>query len=194
MTIVFNDHYRYADRHSFLSPSKYHWINYDPDKMRSVYETQIMAAKGSALHELAKRLITHRVKLPRNRKTINAYVNDAIGYMMTPELILYYSDNCFGTADALSFRMDVESGLMLLRIHDLKTGKTRTSVHQLEVYAAIFCLEYDFNPSEILMEFRIYQNDDVQIYDGDPAVVQDIMNKIVSYDRIIEEMKAEALL
>lgn len=194
MTIVFNDHYRYADRHSFLSPSKYHWINYDPEKMRSVYETQIMAAKGTALHELAKRLITHRVKLPRNRKTINAYVNDAIGYMMTPELILFYSDNCFGTADALSFRLDVETGLMLLRIHDLKTGKTRTSVHQLEVYAAIFCLEYDFSPTEILMEFRIYQNDDVQIFDGDPAVVQDIMNKIVSYDRLIEEMKAEALL
>jgi hypothetical protein len=34
------------------------------------------------------------------------YVNDAIGYQMTPEQPIYYSENCVGTADAISFKND----------------------------------------------------------------------------------------
>ena len=90
-------------------------------------------------------------KLPKSKQTLNMYVNDAIGFKMTPEQILYYSDNCFGTADAILFRNN------FLRIHDLKTGKIPAHMEQLEIYAALFCLEYKVKPADIEMELRIYQ-------------------------------------
>src|SRR5690606_36597755 len=145
----FNSHFELAGRHAFLSASKYHWINYTDDKLESVYRTYLAAQKGTELHELAKDLIRLGVKRPRTNATLNAYVNDAIGYRMTPEQILYYSDNSFGTADSISFRKN------LLRIHDLKTGTNRCSQNQLAVYAALFCLEYGFKPMEIDIETRI---------------------------------------
>ena len=116
------------------------------------------------------------------------YVNDAIGYRMSPEQILYYSDNCFGTADAISFKRNK------LRVHDLKTGVTPTSEHQLEVYAALFCLEYRFKPFDISIELRIYQNDEVRVYEGDPDQVTHIMDKIVTLDKRLTVLRAEALL
>jgi hypothetical protein len=114
-------------------------------------------------------------------------VNDSIGFRMTPEQVLFYSSNCFGTADALSFRDK------LLRVHDLKTGITQSSFRQLEIYAAIFCLEYRMKPFEIEMEFRIYQNDDIKVMEGDPDVIVHIMDRIVTFDRRITEMRLEAL-
>ena len=30
------------------------------------------------------------------------YVNDGVGFKLTPEQILYYSPYCYGTADAIS--------------------------------------------------------------------------------------------
>jgi hypothetical protein len=102
---------------------------------------------------------------------------------MSPEQPLYFSDNCFGTADTISFRRD------FLRIHDLKTGITQASEHQLEVYAALFCLEYDVSPFDIKMEFRIYQNDEVRVYVGNPDRIIHIMDTIIVFDRRIEELK-----
>jgi hypothetical protein len=176
-----------------MAPSNYHWINYDEDKMDKTFYTAQAARLGDRKHALAAELISLRTKLPDIRKTINMYVNDAIGYKMTPEQTLYYSDNCFGTADAISFRQDPVSGTWLLRIHDLKTGSTRTSMKQLEIYACLFCLEYGFDPADIEMELRIYKSDDVEIYVPDLDDLMHIIDRIKTFDKRIEEIKKEAL-
>lgn len=183
----FNTHSAFEGKHAFLSASKYHWINYSSDKLDDVYRTALLAAKGTELHEFAFQAIKLGIKLPKSQKTLNMYVNDAIGYRMTPEQMLFYSVNCFGTADAIHFKNN------LLRIHDLKTGVTPTSMKQLEVYAAIFCLEYNYKPYQLDMELRIYQNDEIQIHN--PAIddITDIMDKIVTFDKQIERLKAEVL-
>lgn len=115
------------------------------------------------------------------------YVNDAIAYKMNVEQPLYYSDNCFGTADAISFRR------RKLRIHDLKNGITPASFSQLEVYAALFCLEYGHSPYDIEIELRIYQNNQVLVHDPDADHIAYIMDKIVDFDEKIEMLKEEGL-
>lgn len=182
----FKEHSNLSGSHALLSPSTYHWVNYDEDKLDWKVTTAFAAKRGSDLHDLAQRMITLGVKLPDTNATLNQYVNDAIGFRMKPEQILYYSPNCYGTTDAIAFRRN------FLRIHDLKTGVTPTKVTQLEIYAALFCLEYGFKPIELEMEFRIYQNDEVQIFEGDPLMVTNIMDKIVVFDRRIEELRMEA--
>ena len=132
----FNRHSNLEGQHAFLGASKYHWINYDEDKVATAFRNHIATQRGTELHDLAARLILLRQKLPKSQKTLNMYVNDAIGYKMTPEQMLYYSENCFGTADAISFKQNV------LRIHDLKTGEIPAHMEQLMIYAALFCLEY----------------------------------------------------
>lgn len=179
----FNQHYDLAGRHAFLSASKYHWINYDEEKLDQTYRTQIMAQRGTELHELAFNAIRLGVKLAETGQTVNTYVNDAIGFRMTPEQVLYYSPNAFGTADAISFRDN------MLRIHDLKSGVTRTSEHQLEIYVALFCLEYGFKPEDIDIELRIYQNDNVTEYFPEDADINRIMETIILFDRRIEAIK-----
>jgi len=183
----FNSHSALEGRHSFLSPSYYHWLNYNDQKLEARYISQRAAARGTALHDLAHTAIQLGVKLSKADPTLSRYVNDGIGYKMSVEQPLYYSDNCFGHADTLSFRRG------MLRIHDLKTGTTPASVHQLEVYAAIFCLEYNVNPYDIKMEFRIYQNGDVQIWEGDPVEIDRIMSRIVELDMKIELLKERGL-
>lgn len=187
--MILNKHFELEGRHAFLSPSKPHWVNYDEDKFDRVYTQSEAAAKGDRLHDLAMRLIREGVKLPRTPKTLNMYVNDAIGYRMTPEQPLFYSENFFGTADALKFTMSK----MHLRIHDLKTGVTPAKVTQLEIYCALFCLEYGFKPFELEMEARIYQNDEVAIFEVDPDVVFRIMEKAKFFDKRIRQRKEEAL-
>lgn len=186
--MFFNSHFHLKDKHAFLSASNYHWVNYDDEKLDQRFESAMSAALGTRLHNLAKELIELGIKLPNNSKTLNRYVNDAIGYRMKPEVILYYSDNCFGTADAISFKKN------LLRIHDLKNGVTPTKETQLEVYAALFCLEYRYKPHEIDIELRIYQSDEVRVYEGDPDTILHIMDKIKTFDKRLEALTAEALL
>jgi hypothetical protein len=183
--VDFNAHSDLAGLHAFLSASNYHWINYDLEKLDFRWKTARAAARGTAFHDLAQRLIVLGQKLPRSSKSLNQYVNDAIGFHMSPEQVLFYSENCFGTADAISFRKN------FLRIHDLKTGEIKGSVHQLEVYAAMFCLEYGVKPGGIEIELRIYQADEIEIYVPDPAVIAQIMQKIIAFDRRIELLKAE---
>lgn len=182
----FKEHSKLVGSHALLSPSTYHWVNYTDDKLDAFVFASFAAKRGSDLHDLAHRLIKLGVKLPQTTETLNMYVNDAIGYRMTPEQTLYYSDNCYGTADAIGFNR------RKLRIHDLKTGINRTKVTQLEVYAALFCLEYGVKATEIEMEFRIYQNDEVQIFEGDILEVTRIMDLIVVWDRRINELRMEA--
>lgn len=185
--MLFNTHSSLKGTHAFLSASNYHWINYDEDKLARVFLASMAAKRGTELHAFAHEAIRLGVKLPTSRKTLNMYVNDAIGYRMTPEQILYYSGNCYGTADTIAFRRN------LLRIHDLKTGVNDASVHQLEVYAALFCLEYKMLPTQIQTELRIYQNDEVRVYEADPDVITHIMDKIRVFDRMIDQIRLEAL-
>ena len=180
----FNKHYALEGRHAFLSASQYHWLNYDEDKLSERYISWKAAQRGTELHEVAAKLITLGVKMPRTKKTFDAYVNDAIGFKMTPEVVLYFSDNCFGTADTISFNKD------FLRIHDLKTGVIPASIKQLEIYAAIFCLEYDIKPSEIGMELRIYQNDDILIHSPEVDEIVPIMDKIIFFDKCLNKIKS----
>lgn len=180
-----NNHYRLEGTHAFLGASKPYWLNYDPDKLVQSYNSYMAAEVGTRKHALAKELIELKVNLPRTKQTLNMYVNDAIGYNMTPEQILFYSENSYGTADAIRF--DEKSGL--LRIHDLKTGTTPTHIEQLQIYAALFCLEYHYRPGEIKMELRIYQNDDIQKDTPGADIILPIMDKIIQYDKILQNIK-----
>lgn len=171
--------------HAFLSPSKHAWVNYEEDKLDRVFFAHKAAQRGTELHAFANDAIRLGIKLPDVPSTLNQYVNDAIGYRMTPELILYYSDNCFGTADAIAFRNNT------LRVSDLKTGVTEASMVQLEIYAALFCLEYKFKPFDIKMELRIYQNDGVALYVPGPEVIAVVMEKIIWFDKRINYLRME---
>ena len=181
----FNRHLELEGQHAFLGASKYHWINYDEQKIVEAYNNFMAKQRGTELHEFARRCIELRQKLPRTKQTLNMYVNDAIGYKMTPEQVLYYSDNCFGTADAIAFRDN------FLRIHDLKTGVTKTHIEQLRIYAALFCLEYHVKPSDIEMELRIYQNDEILIDNPEVSDIVPIIDKIITSDKIISKIKYE---
>jgi len=141
--------------------------------------------RGTELHELAANLIRLGVKLPKSNKTLNLYVNDAIGFKMNTEQPLYYSDNCFGTADTISFRKNI------LRIHDLKSGEALASIKQLMVYNALFCLEYNLKPGDIETELRLYQSDEVIINIPEYAEILLIMEKIIMFDKRIEQIKSE---
>ena len=181
--MTFNDHSRLAGQHAFLSASKYHWINYDPDKIASAYTNFMATEKGTELHEFAAKCITLGQKLPRSKKTLNNYVNDAIGFRMTLEQVLYFSENCFGTADSICFRDDI------LRIHDLKTGVIPAHMEQLYIYDALFCLEYRIKPKNIQIENRIYQSDDILIANPGEEEIEPIMEKIREFDPIIAKLK-----
>lgn len=179
----FNKHSNLNGRHAFLGASKYHWINYSEDKLVDAYQKQMAVMRGTKLHDLARQLIELGQNLPRSKKTLNLYVNDAIGFGMTPEQVLYYSDNCFGTADAICFRNGV------LRIHDLKTGTSPTHMEQLMIYAALFCLEYTVNPADIKFELRIYQYDDYLKFEPTIEDILPIMDRIVTFDKLINKIK-----
>lgn len=181
----FNSHSDLIGQHAFLSASKYHWINYEPDKLDQVYRNSIAARRGTELHEFAHEAIRLGIKLPRTPKSLNMYVNDAIGFRMSPEQVLYVTENCFGTADAIMYKKNV------LRIHDLKTGEIDGSPHQLEVYTAMFCLEYGMKPTELEIYLRIYQHDEIEEFVPDPVTIIEIMGKIIAFDKRIQIIKAE---
>ena len=181
----FNKHSDLIGKHAILSASKYHWVNYDIDKLRAVYRNMQAVQYGTEIHDLASRLIRNRVRLPKSKQTLNLYVNDAIGYRMTAEQPLMYSRNWFGTADAICCRDG------LLRIHDLKTGEIEAKMVQLEIYAALYCLEYGEKPDKLEMELRIYQNNEVLVHHPDPNDISAIIKKGIAFDKEIERLKAE---
>lgn len=181
----FNKHFNLEGRHAFLGASKYHWINYDDVKLISSYQNYLRTQRGTELHDFARQAILLGIKLPKSKKTLNMYVNDAIGFQMTPEQPLYYSDNCFGTADAISFKNN------FLRIHDLKTGDIPAHMEQLMIYEALFCLEYGMHPEKFDAELRIYQSDEVLIENPDPKDIVFIMDKIVFFDQCLNKVKEE---
>ena len=172
--------------HAPFSPSKSSWLRYDDEKAMEVYTTRKANEMGTILHDWAKRTIDLGIKQPRSHKTLYAYVNDAIGFKMSTEVVLFYSERFFGTADAICFRNNV------LRIHDLKTGKMKAKMEQLEIYAALFCLEYNVKPGEIDMELRIYQNDQVIYHNPTAEDILPIMDRIVHLDKLLKRIDEEA--
>ena len=178
-------HYDLVGKHAFLGASKWHWLNYTEDKLLESWKRSLAVERGTRLHALAAELISLGQRLPDEQLTLNLYVNDAINYKMRAEQVLYYSDNCFGTADAICFRNKK------LRIHDLKTGDTPTHMEQLLIYAALFCLEYKVKPGDITFELRIYQGNDALVCNPTAEDILPIMDRIKAFDRIIEKAKLE---
>ena len=183
--MIFNRHLNLEGLHAPFSPSQASWLRYDDEKALEVYTNKKASEMGTRLHEWAKKTIDLGLKQPRSKKTIYSYVNDAIGFKMDTEVVLFYSERFFGTADAISFRDG------LLRIHDLKTGKIPAHIEQLEVYAALFCLEYKVKPGDIDMELRIYQNDEILYHNPTAEDIILIMDKIVHLNKLLEKLDEE---
>jgi hypothetical protein len=203
--MIFNDHSKLEGQHAFLGASTYHWLRWDDENLEKRYYGQFSQTIGTALHELAKDLIQNRIKLAKTDKKIiditlgklmiprGAYdseeilidllpfVNDAIGFRMTPEVILYYSMSCFGTSDAIGF----DEFNKILRIHDYKSGAIPAKMDQLMIYAALFCLEYKKNPFDFTTELRIYQNREVVTSIPEPTEIEGVMNLIISKNKSI---------
>lgn len=198
--------------HALLGASRYSWLNYNEDKLVQFMDSQYAVTIGTLIHELAAKLIKNKIKVNKSeaRKMINlylldnhiprrsidlnkytdnfvSYVNDAIGFDMIPEQVLKYSENCFGTTDAIIFNEKKS----LLRIHDLKTGTTQPSLHQLEIYAAIFCLEYNIKPKDILIELRIYWQDQIIVGEPTAADIEPVKDKIITFDKFITKLKED---
>ena len=207
--MIFNQHSDLEGQHAFLGASKNSWLNYDQDKLATAYKRQYANQIGTILHDLAHRCIKNRVKLSKSDRhlvlltllengipqglidandileTLAPFVNDALGFRMETEQVLYYSENAFGTADAISFKNN------FLRIHDYKSGILPVHMEQLYIYAALFCLEYVVKPENIKIELRIYQSGEVLCEEPDPETIRAIMNKIVDSDRFLRKLKEE---
>ena len=181
----FEKHSNLEGLHAPFSPSQSSWLRYDDDRALEVYANKKASEIGTRLHQWAKDTIDLGIKQPRSKKTLYAYVNDAIGFKMSTEVVLFYSRRFFGTADAISFRKGV------LRIHDLKTGKIPAHMTQLEIYAALFCLEYKVKPGDIKMELRIYQNDEILYHNPTAEDIVPIMDKIVHLNKLLEKIDDE---
>ena len=170
--------------HAIFSPSKYSWVNYDEDKMVETYNNFQAKKLGTELHETASMLIKHKILLPDIEKTLNMFVNDSIMANMRSEVLLYYSDLFYGWTDAIGIVDNV------LHIYDLKTGKTKASMMQLEIYAAFFFLEYDLLPIDFdSIELRIYQNDEVNKLNPTSEDIVPIMDKVQNVNRIIQRVR-----
>ncbi len=182
--MLWKDYSQLRGTHAFLSPSKYHWLNYDSEKLVQSYINHRRVGLGTQYHALAEQLIKLAVRLPNTDASLNAFVNDAIGFRMDPEILLYYTQRCFGTADAISF----ENGV--LRIHDLKTGVSPGSINQLLVYAGLFCLDYAVEAKELEeVHLKIYQNSETVVFSPSPEEVFDTVFRIKEADKTIEAIE-----
>lgn len=197
-----NKHSELEGKHAIFSPSQSAWLRYGEEKIFDSVISAYAATVGTLLHEFAAEHIQYGVKLTKASRSeallyllknkvpsaaidmnylfsnLMNYVNDAIRFKMSPEVVLRYSDHCFGTTDAISFRDDV------LRIQDLKTGKTG-KMEQLMVYAALFCLEYRIDPRKIRFELYIYLGGEVLYHDPEAQEILEVMDTIKACDKMI---------
>lgn len=212
--MIFNKHLELEGRHAILSPSKHYWLNYDDEGLMKNYISSFATEIGTLVHEYASDRIRFRMPMDsENEEAKNSllvfllkngipfkvidldrifynlvpYVNDAIGYRMDSEIMLKYSDLCFGTADAIGVRRN------WLRIHDLKTGQTPASMDQLLCYAGLFFLEYkrDYRPQTMKVELRIYQNQEVLVNQPSSEEVKAVMDKIIHGDSVLTKKLME---
>lgn len=120
-------------------------------------------------------------------KTAVLFINDAIGFRMSSEQRLYYSEDFFGTSDALCMRDG------LLRIHDLKTGAIPAHFEQLLIYDALYCLEYKVDPKTIDHELRIYQFGEVNILTPTAEELKSVIDKIVHANNVVTKIERDAV-
>lgn len=209
MGFEFNNHDRLKGRHAILSPSQPTWLDYNEEQLEQKYRSSYAQTIGTSAHELAETLIRESIRLKKTDKNMllvhllqsgipraaididrlysnfMEYVNDAIGFGLVPEQILYYSDVCFGTADAISFKKN------FLRIHDYKSGIMPAKMEQLLVYAALFLLEYRqvIKPGELSgCELRIYQNDEIIVCNPQADDLLPVMDSIIKKTKFYESM------
>lgn len=180
---------RLIGQHAFLSPSSYHWLDYDEDKLRRVYFQRQQALRGDRLHSFAQQAIELGVIQAENGTTLSMYINDAIRYRMTAEVPLYFSDDCFGTADSVGCRD--ERGVLTLRISDLKTGLSPADMKQLKIYAGLFCFDFKINPTDLHTILRIYQNDAVEELVADPMDILMVMDRIKTQAAFVAYLREE---
>lgn len=201
---------RYDGYHAILGASQFAWLNYETEEQfYNLVRAKYAPVIGTALHELARKLIEDKQRLKKNGKalvyfylrqkkipkklididiwyeSLMTYVNDAIMFGMTPEIPMFYSDYSGGTTDCISFDGK------LLRIHDLKTGVTPAKMDQLEIYAAYFCLRYKIKPHDISIELRIYQSDQILSMKPEADEIYAIIQKIIDGNSIVSKILAE---
>lgn len=210
----FNTHRHLEGKHAIFSASSWYWLNDEPDDLVHRLCSQYASTIGTILHNVACKHIKYRIKLHKYDKNnvmlelltnripavvidtidfdsmftnLMTYVNDCIGFRMEPEVVLAYSDNFFGTTDAIIYSEKER----FLRIHDLKTGVSSANMAQLKIYAALFCLEYRIKPGNIDTELRIYQSNEIVI-DNPPAdEILPIMDKITTTDKFLTRITEE---
>lgn len=205
--MIWHDHSKLVGTHAFLSASQPGWRKKNADEIMEAKCNSYAQQIGTLLHSYAADCIKYREKLRKGdmrgvkfdlmRKgipeyaidieriypTFMTYVNDAIGYQLAPEVVLYYSDECYGTADA------IEVDGKILRIHDLKTGIKPAKMEQLMIYAALFYLEYGTKLESIRPELRIYQMDEVLVCEPELDEIREVMDDIVEKDRVLKSMR-----
>lgn len=117
------------------------------------------------------------------------YVNDAISLRMKPEQVLYYSSNAFGTADAIGFNKG------FLRVHDLKTGRSKADFDQLLAYVVYFLLEYNEGRVDGIddVELRIYQGNAVKVHKPTKPEIVSLIDRVIFFDKLITEWRMEAM-
>lgn len=202
-------------KHALLSASSWRWLNDDPDDLTKRICSQYATTIGTILHEVAAKHIKYRIKMNKYDKknvmlellsqgipgtiidllefddifeNLMTYVNDGVGFKMHPEVVLYYSDNFFGTTDSISYNENSRS----LRIHDYKSGTTPAHIEQLLIYTALFCLEYRIKPMEIAeIELRIYQNNEIVYHNPELDEIAPVIDKIITFDKFLKQMKQE---
>lgn len=189
----FNSHPEVEGTHAVLSASNYHWDNDDDEKLVARLRASKAASRGTRLHVWAAEAILMKRRQPTKESPdydiLCAYINDAIEYGMKPEQVLIGSEYSYGTADTIRFDpYDDDAGgyAGFLRVHDYKSGVSKSSVKQLYFYAVFFCLEYGYRPFEIEGELRIYQGDEVQIYDLDQETLARMYDRTKNANRIAE--------
>ena len=209
-----NTHPELIGKHALLGASKHSWLNYETDeKIVQAYVNSFAAPLGTAVHEFARNRIEERIRIEDDKGSRDAllihlidskiplhafdlesvfvnmmpYVNDAIGFKMTPEVLLYYSDNAFGWADSINYSRNT------LRIHDLKTGSGPVSMDQLMVYAGFFYLQHkrEANLQKSKTELRIYKNQEVVVHTPTNHQIAAVMDKIIHADKVVDNYLME---
>lgn len=214
--MIFNEHLNLRGKHAVFSPSNYAWLRDSKEDAIRRYVNSFQAQTGTILHELAEEYILQGFKMNRYDKkqvplrlltkgipssvvdrlpiddifeNLENYVNDAVDYNMSPEVILYYSDLVFGTADALAYNEQE----CFLRIHDLKNGTTPAKIDQLIAYDALFRLQYcpimRVRPEKIKSELRIYQGGEIIFYNPEPDEIIEAMEQAKSVDKYATGLK-----
>lgn len=213
--MILNQHLELEGKHAVFGGSNWRWINYenDEDFIRALISRQATEI-GTGVHSYARKHISRGFKVGNTKDAKNDlllylledcgipeyaidisslfdnmrnYINDAVGFHMTPEVPIKFADNVFGTADALIFSDGT------LRIHDLKTGYTPAHMEQLMIYAAFYCLEYRVKPMDISYVLRIYQNNEIWEEVPDPMDIQRITKQAARANSITLKLSGKAV-